>query len=41
MDYVDIVAHSGAVTCLAVSVDETTVISASLDGSISFFTVRS
>jgi WD40 repeat protein len=36
---VDLVAHSQPVTCLAVSVDETVVVSASLDGSISFYMV--
>ncbi len=39
-DYVDTAGHSGPVTCMAVSVDETVVVTASTDGSISFYLVR-
>ena len=39
-DYLDVVAHGGPITCMTVSVDESMVITASVDGSISFFLVR-
>ena len=35
-DYVDTAGHSAPVTCMSVSVDETVVVTASVDGSISF-----
>ena len=38
-DYVDTAGHSAPVTCMSVSVDETVVVTASVDGSISFYLV--
>ena len=38
-EFFDFVAHSGPVTRLCVSPDETVIVTAGVDGSISFFTV--